>query len=50
MREADANDTPGELGSAFPRSCVMESALRTAKLELLIESAIWLLLVSVAPE
>ena len=39
MREADANDTSGELGSAFPRSLVGESVFRTAKLEILIESA-----------
>ena len=38
MREADANDTPGELGSAFPGSLVGESVFRTAKLEMLIES------------
>ena len=39
MREADANDTSGELGSAFPGSLVGESVFRTAKLEMLIESA-----------
>ena len=39
MREADANDTSGELGSALPRSLVGESVFRTAKLEMLIESA-----------
>ena len=33
---ADANDTPGELGSAFPGSLVGESVFRTAKLEMLI--------------
>ena len=42
MREADANDTSGELGSAFPGSLVCESVFRTAKLEMLIESASWL--------
>ena len=39
MREDDANDTSGELGSAFPWSLVVESVFRTAKLEMLIESA-----------
>ena len=39
MREADANDTSGELGSAFPGGIVGESIFRTAKLEMLIESA-----------
>ena len=39
MREADANDTSGELGSAFPGSLVGESVSRNAKLEMLIESA-----------
>ena len=39
MREADANDTSGELGSEFPGSLVVESVFRTAKLEMLIESA-----------
>ena len=39
MREANANDTSGELGSAFPGSLVGESVFRTAKLEMLIESA-----------
>ena len=50
MREADANDTTGELGSAFPGSLVGESVLRTAKLKMLTESASWLSLVSVVPE
>ena len=50
MREADANDTFGELGSAFPVSLVDESVLRTAKLEILTESASWLPLVSAVPE
>ena len=31
MREADANDTSGELGSALPGSLVGESVFRTAK-------------------
>ena len=39
MREADANDTSGELGSALPGSLVGESVFRTAKLEILTESA-----------
>ena len=39
MREADGNDTSGELGSAFPGSLVGESVFRTAKLEMQIESA-----------
>ena len=38
MREADGNDTSGELGSAFPGSLVGESVFRTAKLEILTES------------
>ena len=40
MREADANDTYGELWSAFPVMFVGESVFKTEKLELLIESAI----------
>ena len=39
MREADANDTSGKLGSAFPGSIVGKSVFRTAKLEMMIESA-----------
>ena len=39
MREADANDTSVELGSALPGSLVGESVFRTAKLEILTESA-----------
>ena len=39
MREADANDTSGELGSALPGSLVGESVFRAAKLEILTESA-----------
>ena len=50
MREADAYDTSGELGSAFTGSIVGEYAFRTAKLEMLIESASWFPLVSVIPE
>ena len=38
-REANAKDKSGELGSAFPWSLVSESVFRTAKLEMLIESA-----------
>ena len=39
MREAYANDTSGELGSALPGSLVGESVFRTAKREILTESA-----------
>ena len=39
IREADADDTSGELGSAFPGSLVGEFEFRTAKLEILTESA-----------
>ena len=39
MREADANDTSGELGSELPGSLVGESVFRTVMLEMLIESA-----------
>ena len=48
--EADANDTPVELGSEFPGSLVGESCFRTATLEMLIEAASWLPLESVVPE
>ena len=50
MGEDDANDTSGDLGSSFPGSLVGESVFRTAKLEMLIESASWLPLESVVPE
>ena len=50
MREVDANDTSGELGLALPGSLVGKSVFRTAKLEVLTESASWLPLVSVVPE
>ena len=50
MRQANANDTSGELGSALPGSLVGESVFRTAKLEILTESASWLPLESVVPE
>ena len=40
IREANANDTSGELGSAYPGSIVGEAVFRTAKLEMLIESAV----------
>ena len=50
MREVDANYTSGELGLAFAGSLVGESVFRTAKLEILTESASWLPLVSVVPE
>ena len=39
MREADANDTSVELGSALPGSLVGKSVFRTAMLGMLIESA-----------
>ena len=39
MREADANDTSGELGSALSGSLVDESVFRTVKLEIMTESA-----------
>ena len=39
MTAADANDTSGELGSALPGSLVGESVLRSAKLDILTESA-----------
>ena len=48
IREVDANDSSGELGSEFPWSLVDE--FRTANLEMLTEFASWLLLVSVVPE
>ena len=50
MREADANDTSGELGSALPGSIMGESVFRTAMLEMLMESANLVPLVSVVPE
>ena len=50
MREADANETSGELGSEFPGSLVGDSVFRTAKLEMLTESASWFSFVSVIPE
>ena len=50
MREADADDTSGDLGSEFPGSLVGESVFRTAKLEMLIESASWVPLVSAVSE
>ena len=49
-READANDTCGELGSAFPGSLIGKSVFRTEKLEMLIECANSLPLVLVLPE
>ena len=39
MKEADASDISGELGSALPESFVGESVFRTTMLEMLIESA-----------
>ena len=50
MRESDANETSGELGSAFPGSLVGEPEFRTTKLEILTESTSWLPLVSVVLE
>ena len=50
VREADANDTSGDLGLEFPGSLVGKSGFRTTKLEMLIESASWLPLLSVVPE
>ena len=50
MREPDANETSGELGSEFPWSLIGGYVFRTAKLEMLIESASWLPLVSVVLE
>ena len=50
MREADANDISGELGSAFPVPHVGEPVFRTVKLEMLAESASWYPVVSVVPE
>ena len=42
MRVADANDTSGELGSAFTGSLVGESVFRTEKLKILTESVDYL--------
>ena len=50
MREANANETSGELGSVFPVSLVGEPVFRTAKLEILTESTRWEPLVSVVSE
>ena len=50
VREADVIDTSEELSSEFPGSLVGESIFRNAKLEMLIESASWLPLVSVVPQ
>ena len=47
MREADANETSGELSSAFTASLEGESEFRKEKIEKLIETASWLHLVSV---
>ena len=48
-READTNDTSGELGLVFPGSLVCETVFRTEKLEMLTESASWLPFISVVP-
>ena len=50
MREDNANDTSGELGLAFPGCLVGASSFRPAKLEMLLEFASWLPLISVVPE
>ena len=50
MREDNIKDTSGELGLAFPGNLVGKSVFRTAKLEMLFESASWLPLVSVVLE
>ena len=47
LREADANETSGELGSAFAGTLVGLSQLRIPKSDPLIKSAIFLPLVSV---
>ena len=39
MREADANDTSGELGSELPGSLAGESVFRTAKREILTDTS-----------
>ena len=50
MREADANETSGELGSALGGTLVGMSQLRISWSDPLIESSIILPLVSVDPE
>ena len=50
MRDADANETSGELGSALGGTLVGVSQLRIPWSDPLIESAIFPLLVSVDPE
>ena len=50
MRDADANETSGELGSALCGTLVGVSQLRIPWSDPLIESAIFLPLVSVGPE
>ena len=50
MRDADANETSGELGSALCETLVGVSQLRIPWSDPLIESAIFLPLVSVDPE
>ena len=50
MREADANDTSGALGSAFPVSLVGEYVVRMENMEMLIACASWLPLVLAVPE
>ena len=50
MRDADVNETSGELGSALDGTLVGVSQLRIPWSDPLIESAIFLPLVSVDPE
>ena len=47
MREADAYDISGELGSAFPGSLVGESVFRTATLEMPVDGLSYRLFQSV---
>ena len=50
IRDADANETSGELGSALGGTLVGVSQLRIPGSDTLIESTIFLPLVSVDPE
>ena len=50
MRDVDANETSGELGSALGGTIVGVSQLRIQWSDLLIESTIFLPLVSIDPE
>ena len=49
VREADANETSGDIWVGIPRGLVRESLFRTVNLEMLAESASWLPLVSIVP-